>query len=186
MPLAASTWALPAGAVLLGAVSLGGAWPAIVARSGARLWQRAAVSGAGFLWLAAAGTLTGAPLYMQLTPTPPPASVWTGSVELTLHRILIAMLASGVLAGALVWAAAAAVGPLLITGRSVVADLVVAILWSAVTLAGTELAIRLLGTPAHYAEPRGAVIGAIAGALVLVAPALLRGRRAARVARGVP
>ncbi len=186
MPLAASTWALPAGAVLLGAVSLGGAWPAIVARSGARLWQRAAVSGAGFVWLAVAGTLTGVPLYTSVSPRPPSASAWTGSVELMLHGVLIAMLQSGVPAAAVVWAAAAVVGPMLITGRTIAGDLVVATVWSAITLAGTELAIRLFSSPGHYAEPRGAVIGAIAGALILLAPAMSRRGRAARVTRRVP
>jgi hypothetical protein len=156
-------WSLPAGAGVLAVIGLSGAWPALAARTRLRVWQRALTGGAGFLWLAAADPLSPTRLFAT-TPQFPDRSVWTGSVPVTLHHVLVPLLDSGVLAGAAVWALAAAVAPFLVRRAHPVATLVAITVWSAVTVA----AIQSFG-PHHLS---GAVIGALAGAAVLLAPAV--------------
>jgi eukaryotic-like serine/threonine-protein kinase len=187
MPVRGALWGLPGGAVLLGACSLAGAWPAVAARSGARLWLRAAAAGAGFIWLAAAGAFAGAPLYERVRPAPPPAAVWTRSPELTVHNVLAATVHSGVLGGALVWAFAAAVGPLIVVrGRSPVLTAALALLWAGLTAGATVFTMRALARGHALADPRGIVLGALAGAALIAAPLLWSRAHSLGVARDVP
>ncbi|HWD66171.1 MAG TPA: serine/threonine-protein kinase [Solirubrobacteraceae bacterium] len=154
-------WALPAGAGVLGVLGLAGAWPGLAARTGLRFWQRGLVGGAGFIWLAGADSLAGSRIF----PTHPPlpgSGVWTASVPVTLHDVLAPLMASGVLAAAAVWAAAAVAGPWLVSQRRPVLSLVGVTMWSA----GTVGAAQSLGP----GQLRGAVIGALAGAIALLAP----------------
>jgi serine/threonine protein kinase len=186
MPGRGAMWGLPGGAVLLGTVSLAGAWPAVAARSGARLWLRAAASGVGFIWLAAAGALAGAPLYEHVWPQPPPPASWTSSPALTVHGVLEAMVHSGIVGGAVVWAIAAAVGPPIVRGRSPALAAALAIAWAGVTVLCTALATRALAGAHANLLPRGAVAGAILGAVVIAAPVLARRGRPTGVGREVP
>jgi hypothetical protein len=156
-------WSLPAGAGVLAILGISGLWPALAARARLPLWQRALVGGTGFLWLAGADALSPVRLFTTV-PALPASSVWTSSVPVTLHQVLAPLLGSGVLAGAAVWSAAAAVAPWLIRRTHPIASLVAVTVWSAVTVA----AVQSFG-PKHLS---GAVIGALAGAAVLVAPLL--------------
>jgi serine/threonine protein kinase len=156
-------WSLPAGAGVLGVLGLAGAWPGLAARAGLRFWQRGLLGAAGFIWLAGADSLS-RPRIFPSRPPLPDLSVWTTSVPVTLHDVLSPLLASGVLVGAAVWAAAAIVGPWLVSRRRPVLSLVGVTVWSAVTVG----AVRSLGP----GQLQGAVIGALAGALVLLAPSL--------------
>ncbi len=174
MPRDGHSWTLACGAVLLGTISLAGAWPALCGRSGKRAWQRAALGASGFVWCSTASAFTGATLYMSVQPSFPPAAVWESSLEVALHDVVIVMLRSGVLAGAAVWALAAALAPLLRSGRSLTLDSLLAALWAAATLLGTELCTAPLAGAAPAGAPRGAVLGAALGAAVMVAPWLLR------------
>ena len=186
MPARGALWSFPAGAVLLGVSSLAGAWPAIAARSGARWWLRAAAAGVGFIWLAAAGALVGGPLYERIWPQPPPA-VWTRSPQVTIHDLVPSMLHSGILAGAAVWALAAIAGPLLVTRqRPRAVALSVALLWAGATIVATVLAVRLIAPGAAFGLPRGAILGALAGAAILAAPICFGGARAPNLAGDVP
>jgi eukaryotic-like serine/threonine-protein kinase len=139
--------ALPFGAVILGAISLAGAWPMLVGRFVQGWWRRATIAGAGLLWLAEAGKLTGHDLYWQ-----------AGSLSQGF--------ANGLLAAALVWAAAAALMPVLIPRRPRYPrlELALALVGSAVIVAGVE---------AFGARPlRDATGGAVLGGLIAAAPAL--------------
>ncbi len=174
MPRQGGSWTLPCGAVLLGSVSLAGAWPALCGRSGKRLWQRAALGAAGFVWCSAAAAFTGTTLYAPVRPAYPPAAAWEGSLEITLHDVVLVMLHADVPAGAAVWALAAALAPLIVRGRSRVLDGAVAVLWAAATLLGVEQTMALGSGGAPAGAPRGALAGLVLGAAVVVAPWLLR------------
>ena len=174
MPLEEGGWALPGGAVLLGVVSLAGAWPAIVARSRTRWWSRGAVAGLGFVWLAAAGALSNIALYERLRPVPS-ASTWTTSGEVTVHDLLPAVLHSGVFAGAAVWAAAAVCAPILIRGRSRAGTVAIAVASGVVTVVATEFVLRAFAGPGHDATPFRAFAGALAGSAILALPAFRSG-----------
>jgi hypothetical protein len=156
-------WALPAGAGVLAVVGVTGAWPALAAYAVRRAWQRAILGGVGFLWVAAAGALSPVMLFSTRPRLAAPA-VWTRSVSVTLHQVLIPLFESGVLAAAASWALAAAVAPWLVSRRHPLRSLVAVTVWSAVTVA----TVQNLG-PRHLS---GAVIGALVGAVVLLGPAL--------------
>lgn len=158
-------WSLPAGGGVLAVVGLCGAWPALTATARLAVWQRALIGGAGFLWLTAADLLSST------------RSVWTGAVPVTLHHVEAPLLGSGVLAGAAVWAASAAVAPWLVRRTHPVLSLVAVTVWSAVTVAS----VQSFG-PKHLS---GDAIGALLGACVLVAPILPSLLSTARVRDGL-
>lgn len=191
LPRHGHRWPLACGAVALGTVALAGAWPALIGRSGLRAWQRAALAAAGYVWLATAGLLLGRSLYAPVPGSLPPPAAWAHSPILLMREVITPLLHSGVLAGAGVWALAAVLAPLIATGRSLARDALAALVWAAATLAATAGLDAAASSPT---APRGAVVGAVAGGLILVAPALLaRGRarapqshRAGRPATRIP
>jgi serine/threonine protein kinase len=164
-------FSLPAGAGALGVIGLAGAWPGLAARAGLRFWQRGLLGAAGFIWLVGADSLSRPRIFPSRPPLPAP-SVWTASVPVTLHDVLSPLMTSGVLVAAAVWAAAAIVGPWLVSGRRPVLSLIGVTMWAAATVA----AVRSLGP----GQLHGAVIGALAGAVVLLAPSLPALARRAR------
>ncbi|HET9718693.1 MAG TPA: hypothetical protein VFP55_01315, partial [Solirubrobacteraceae bacterium] len=156
-------WVLPAGGAILGVLGLAGAWPGLAGRSGLRFWQRALLGAAGFLWLAGADSLADPRIFTTRRALAPP-SVWTASVRVTLHDVLTPLMASGVLLAAGVWAVAAVVAPWLARRNRPMLSLVAITVWSAATVG----AVQSLG-PARF---HGAVIGALAGTVVVLAPVL--------------
>jgi hypothetical protein len=132
-------------AVVLGSVALAGAFPAVAGLVGRRWWQRALFAAAGFMLLITMGKLAHHDLYWLPGHIPP-------------HQ-------PRALLGAAVWAAAAAVAPMLRTRRFPVLDLLLVGLWSAVTLA----TVQALGATSL----RGATLGAVLGGLILAAGPLL-------------
>jgi hypothetical protein len=131
--------------VALGAVSLAGAYPALVAVVATRWWQRAIFSGVGFLLLAGVGRATHHDLYWLPARIPPR------------HALS--------LAGAGVWAVASAVAPLLRTRRFPMFDLVLAGVWAAATV-GAMQALGVNGLD-------GATLGGVGAWVILGLPALL-------------
>ena len=124
-------------AVALGAVSLGGALPAVVAQVGGRWWQRALFAAAGLCVLIGVARATNHNLYWLPAQIPP--------------RHPRALAAIGV------WAAAAAVQPLLRIRRFPLLDLIVSVAWSVALVVGVEAA---------GARP---IIGELPGALLATA-----------------
>ncbi|HEY2655782.1 MAG TPA: serine/threonine-protein kinase [Solirubrobacteraceae bacterium] len=137
--------ALPFGVVILGVVGLAGAWPALVGRVADGWLRRAIIAGGGLLWLAEVGALTHHDLYWRVGP---------------LDRAI----ADGSLAAALVWAAAAALTPVLIQGRHPRLELALAVVGSALVVAGVQ---AFAPRPLH-----AATAGAVAGAAIAAWPAL--------------
>jgi eukaryotic-like serine/threonine-protein kinase len=180
LPGRPTEWPLPAGAPALGLIGLGGAWPALAARAGST-WRRAALGALGWVWLLLAAPLAGSVLYLPHVPGVPPPAVWTGSLYETVHHLLPALVTTGVLAPALVWAAGAAVLPLLVTGRADALDTVRVVIWAAVVASSTGVAIAAVhGSDPVGAAPRAAM-GAVASAAIALAPTGVRmWRRALR------
>ena len=124
-------------AIALGAVSLAGAVPAVVAQLGGRWWQRAFFGAAGLCVLIGVGRATHHDLYWlpaQIPPRHPRALATIG-----------------------VWAAAAAVQPLLRARRFPMLDLMLAVVWSVALV---------MGVAAVGARP---IVGELPGALVATA-----------------
>jgi eukaryotic-like serine/threonine-protein kinase len=175
LPRSPTTWPLSAAAPALGAISLAGAWPAIAARA-VTPWRRAVLGITGWVWLAVASALTDADLYAPRSAATPPASAWMTSLQQAADHVLTPLVSSGMIACALVWGAAAVVLPLLVTRRPFPVALVLVTAWSAMVVSAiaTFLGVnhsRGAGMPAT------AVLGAIAGAIVALAPAALRSWR---------
>ncbi|MGZ4305344.1 MAG: hypothetical protein ACXVEW_06850, partial [Solirubrobacteraceae bacterium] len=175
LPRSPTAWPLSAAAPALGALSLAGAWPAIAARA-ASPWRRAALAMTGWVWLGTASCLANADLYAPRPATTPAASMWMPSVQRTVNHVLAPLAGTGMVACALVWGAAAVVLPLLAQRRPFPVAVVLVTVWSAIVVSviATFLGVnhsRGAGMPAT------AVLGAIAGAIVALAPAALRSWR---------
>ncbi len=162
---------LPAAAAMLGLVGLGTVWPALAGRSGLSFARRAALSGLGFVWCAAAGALTGRAVPWRPAGLPRPEH-WIASATTALHHVLIPAVTGAMLPAALVWALAAALLPLLTRRPPLPLAAVIAGLWAAATLAGTEAA--------GARNLHGAAAGALVAAAIAAAPALAALVRQAR------
>jgi hypothetical protein len=132
-------------AVALGAVALAGAFPAVVAQVGGSWWRRALFGAVGFCLLIGVSKLAHHDLYWLPAQIPPRHGRG--------------------LAGAAVWAAAAAVQPLLRARRFPMLDLLLCVIWSAVVVMGVE---AVGATPL-----RGDVPGALVGTLIVAWQPLL-------------
>ena len=147
-------WLAAALAAPLGLAGLADAFPALAGQADG--WQVRALLGAlGYWWL-------------RLAELP------RGGATPTLHAVL-SLPGAAVLAGAAVWAAAAAVLPWLVRGRSAPLDVLAAATWAG-ALAATPLLAR--GLPAaHGALPslRAAIPAVALGAALAVVARALRG-----------
>jgi hypothetical protein len=160
-------WSLPAGAAVLGAAGLAGAWPALAAQAG-RPWQRAALGALGGWWLALAEILTGDRLALG---APPGSALDAGHLD--------PLLTSGALALAGLWAGAAVALPVLVRGRVLAADLVGATAWAAALGSATQ---AIAGSLSWQPTMRGLVAGAVAAGGLAVVFAASRGEAYVRSA----
>jgi hypothetical protein len=165
-------WSLAGGAPLLGIVGLGGVWPALAARA-TSIRARATLGLAGWLWLAIGSPLSGTNLYIAPPPGGPPISLWGTSAYDATHHVLGSLLSSGALAAAPVWAVAAALLPMLISGRSLLLDAARVGVWAVGLLVGTELAIGVTHFGVGSASLHGGVVGAAVGGLIALVPTAL-------------
>jgi eukaryotic-like serine/threonine-protein kinase len=176
IPRAPTRWPLGAAAPVLGALSLAGAWPALAALD-RHAWRRGALGAVGWIWVAAAGLLTGRGVYTTLPPGIPPKAVWIGSLDQTTGRALGPLLGSGLLLGAVIWAGAAIVLPWIARGPAAV-QLVVIVMWSAALASATTTVLQGLHSGVAP-RPGAAVLGAVAGAVLAIVSMLIkRARRA--------
>ena len=79
------------------------------------------------------------------------------------------------LIGIAVWAAAAAVLPLVVRGRSAALDVAGALTWTIALLASVPLLQRSAASHAAHVSPRGALLGAVLGCVLAVCARALRG-----------
>jgi eukaryotic-like serine/threonine-protein kinase len=167
-------WLTGALAPVLGVVALAGAFPAIAGQA-SRWRDRAGLGVLGYWWLALAGPLLDRDLWLRASMATPPRAAWEGSLSLAATHVIAPRLALGVLLGALLWGAAAVALPWIVRGRSAARDVVAVTVWSAGLAAAAPMLDAGLSAHARYPSPRGAVLGAILGALVAVAARALRG-----------
>jgi eukaryotic-like serine/threonine-protein kinase len=175
LPRSPTTWPLSAVAPALGAISLAGAWPAIAARA-ASPWRRAALAMTGWVWLAIASALANVDLYARRPSGTPHGSAWMSSLQQAVDHVLAPLAGSGMVACALVWGAAAVVLPLLTERRSFPVALVLVTVWSAMVVSAIATFIGV-NHSRGAGMPATAVLGAIVGAIVALAPAALRSWR---------
>ncbi len=177
-------WLTAGFAPLLGLVGLAGAYPALAGQAG-RWSSRATLGVLGYWWLALAEPLlSGGPERAHLwlgSPTATPArTVWEGSLSSAATHVIAPMFTTGLLFGAVLWALAAVVLPLIVRGSSAILDTLAAVVWSTALLAATPYFDSGLSAGAVLSQPRGLVLGAIAGAAVAIAGRALRGPVSAR------
>jgi hypothetical protein len=167
-------WLASALAPVLGVAGLAGVFPAIAGQA-SRWRDRAGLGVLGYWWLALAGPLLNRDLWLRASAATPPRAAWEGSLSLAATHVIAPRLALGVLLGALLWGVAAVVLPWIVRGSSAVRDVVAVTVWSAaLAAAAPELDAGLSAHAAHL-SPRGAMLGAVLGALVAVAARALRG-----------
>ena len=146
-----------------------------MAGQAARWRNRATLGALGYWWLILAEPLLSRQLWLGEPAGTPPRAVWEGSLTSTAVHVVGPALALGVLLGAALWALAAVLLPLVVRGHSAALDVLAATLWSAVIVAaGPALDSGALLGGAH-ASGRGAILGAVFGALLAVATRALRG-----------
>jgi serine/threonine protein kinase len=167
-------WLASALAPVLGFAGLAGAFPAIAGQA-SRWRDRAGLGVLGYWWLTLAGPLLERDLWLRAPAATPPRAAWEASLSLAATHVVAPRLAFGVLLGALLWGAAAVVLPWIVRGRSAVRDVVALTVWSAALAAAAPELDAGLSAHAAYPSPRGAVLGAVLGALVAVAARALRG-----------
>jgi serine/threonine protein kinase len=172
LPAKPTAWSLSAGAPALGLIGLAGAWPALAARA-ATSWRRAALGAIGWIWLLLAGSISGHTLYLPHVPGTPAVSVWSGSLDQTVHHLLATFVSTGVLAPAAVWALAAVVLPWLVVGRSPALDVVRVVVWAAMLASATSVAVIAVHGSDRVGAAPSAALGAAAAAVVALAPLAL-------------
>jgi hypothetical protein len=171
LPVRPSAWPLSAAAPALGLIGVAGAWPALASRAPGTV-QRAALGAIGWVWLLLGSAVLGPAhvLYLPHVPGLPPPAAWIGSLAQTTGHLLPALVKSGVLAPAVVWALAAVTAPWLVRGRSLVLDVVRVLAWSGLVVGATSAAVAAVhGTDVVGAAPT-AVLGAVVCAAVALAP----------------
>jgi hypothetical protein len=160
LPTIPATWPLPALAPALGAVGLAGAWPALAANA-RTAHRRAALAATGWIWIQLMTPLAGKSLYTKAAILPP--RHWIHSTSATATHVLSPLLTGGMLAAALIWAAAAAILPLIRIGRPVAAGLAALTAWAIALTISTTIA----GPPILAGE---AALGAVAAFVFTLAP----------------
>ena len=171
-----SAWPLAAGAPALGLIGLAGAWPAVAARA-PTVWRRGVLAGVGWIWLALAAPLAARVLYLPAVAGIPPPEAWSGSPTAAARDVLSPLLSAGVLAPAVVWAVAAIVLPWAVRGRSPALDIVRVVMWSATLVTATAVAVTAAhGSDAVSAAPT-AVVGAVLGGVIALAPSIVSAAR---------
>ncbi len=167
-------WLLALLAPALGLAGLAGAYPAVAGQ--APRWRQRFVLGAlGYWWLALAEPLLGRRLWLGPAARTPPRAVWEGSVSSAASHVVGPLLSTGVLYGALLWGVGALVLPWIVRGSHAALDAIAAIVWSAAICAAAPALDAGLGAAASHPSPRGAVLGAVLGALIAVGARALRG-----------
>jgi eukaryotic-like serine/threonine-protein kinase len=172
LPRAGALWSLPALAPLLGVVGLAPMFVGLASLATTTA-RRAGLAAAGFVWLAVAEVLSGRQLLFGTADGTLVRARWEGSGVHAVSDALVPLVSSPALAPAVVFAAFAAVLPLMVRGRWAGMDLLAASVWAiglVVALGGLG---DLLAATTELDRARGAVAGAALGGLIAVTATLL-------------
>ena len=181
LPRAGLLWSVPAVAPLLGSLALAPLFVGVAALARTS-WRRAGLAAAGFLWLAAAETMTGDELLFGAADGTRPRSEWSASVVDAAGDALAPAVTSPAFAPVAVWVPFAVLLPILVRGRFAPLDVVAAALWAAGLVAAHGALGEVLAATVELERARGAVAGACLGAIVALTVTLVspRGRGGAR------
>ena len=131
--------------------------------------RRAGLAAAGFIWLAAAEVASGESLLFGVPDGVQPRGEWESSLTGAALDAIGPLLTSPALAPAVVWAAFAALLPLLLRGRFLAMDVIAAGAWAAGLVVAQAALGDLLAATTTLDAPRGAAAGAVCAAFVAVA-----------------
>ena len=168
LPRAGLLWSVPVLAPLLGTIALGPAFVGLAALAPTP-WRRAGLAAAGAVWLMAAEALTGNTYLFGTPDGVPPRSGFEDSATSAAGDVVVQIVTSPMILTLAAWAVLAAVLPYALRGRWLAADLAAAAAWSVALMASMAAVGDLLAGTAALEQARGAVAGAVLGALVAVA-----------------
>jgi hypothetical protein len=180
VPRPGPRWLVASGAPLLGMIGLAGAFPALAGQAAG--WRaRAALGALGYWWLRLAESLLDEPGRRLWLGAPVGARVrlaWEGSPTSAAVHALAPLLTLELLLGALLWAAAAVLLPMLVRGHSAMRDALAATAWAVALAAATPFALTAFAavSGAREVTARGVLVGAACGAVLAVGARALRGR----------
>jgi hypothetical protein len=160
--------ALPALAPALALPGLAPAYPAVASFAGGAA-ARALLGAVGYIWMAAAESLSGRDLFLGPVMSAP--AEWRDSAGQAMSGVVVPLAEGPVLAGALVWALAAVLLPVLVRGRMPILDALGALLWAA----GLIAAHGMLAAPGGEARG-GLLVVATAASLAALAASRLGDR----------
>ena len=178
LPRAGWMWSLPALSPALAAVGLACLWPAFAGllRGG---WRRAALAAIGAWWIALAEPLAGRDLLLGRAAGTGATGAWAGSAADAVRDVLAPLVQSGALAVLLLWAAAAVVLPYALRGRTPPGVIAGALAWAAALALGTVLCASAVAGAGVHPGARETTAAALAGAAIAAGWSLLRARRSA-------
>ncbi len=172
LPKEGRLWPLPLVAPLLGFIGLAGAYPALF--GALRVDRRAALGGLGFLAVVVAESALRTDLYLGSTAA---AKADPGSLNAVLDGIAAPLFTSGVLIGAVIWALAAAVLPLIVRGKSLTLDFVAVAVWVGALVGACDSLGDFVGSPVLLQTPNGLAVGAVVGAVIALTAPRVRNSR---------
>ena len=172
LPRAGALWSVPALAPLLGLAGIAPMFVGIAALA-PTAWRRAGLAAAGFVWLAVTEVLTGRDLLFGVADGTLARARWEGSMASAASDALAPLFTSAALLPAVVWAAFAVALPLLARGRWAALDLLLGGIWAIGLVLAHDRLGELMSTASGLQTARGAVAGAVLGALVAVTAILL-------------
>ncbi len=168
LPRAGVLWSLPVLAPLLGVLALAPAFVAVAALA-PTICRRAGLAAAGALWLLAAEALTGEALLFGVPDAVPAREAWEGSLSQAASDVVVPIASSPLTLVLATWAGLAVVLPLLLRGRWLAMDCVGGVIWAAGVMVAMAAVGDLMAGGAVLEQARGAVAGALVGAVVAVA-----------------
>jgi hypothetical protein len=168
MPRAGLLWSLPVAAPLLGALGLAPAFVGLAALAPTAL-RRAGLAAAGLVWLFGAEALTGEALLFGVPDAVPGTATWQDSLSAAASDVVAPIASSPQTTALIVWAGFAALLPLLLRGRWLAMDCVGAALWAAGLMVALAAVGDMVAGGAVLDQARGAVAGALVGAVAAVA-----------------
>jgi hypothetical protein len=167
LPRAGFLWSVPVLAPLLGTIALAPAFVGVAALASTPA-RRAGLAAAGLWWVVLAEALTGRALLFG-SPDGTLARIhWEGSISAAAADALQPLLTTPALAPVAVWAAVAVVLPLVVRGRWLAVDLMGAAACAAGLVAAHVALGDALAADVALDQPRGALAGGIAAALLVV------------------
>lgn len=162
-----AAWSAPVLALGLGAVGAAGGWVALAGQA-PRSWHRAALGALGAWWLLLVEPAASRVLLLGSAPGTTPRGAWDGSFTRVAGDVVTPLATQGGLLLALVWAAGALMLPFLVRGRTLLGDVLGAVVWSSAIAVGSLTVSAELPWPGSPPEPAGLLAGALLGGVIAV------------------